>query len=205
MASLFECEVRFKIKDIKVFKKRLKELDAKFLFPYSFNDYYFRPEKGKWNPEKENIRIREWKKPKRPTKIFFVKNEILSIDGMRFKRAFYPEGKVCLFKGDRKTCQNLLQDLNFKPWFIIKKQKALFWDLPKYRFKTIAEWIPELGWWGELEFEGKDPKKAKVKIENALKVLNIPKSLATYKSMSAIFADKQNRGEINRIKKHAYK
>ncbi len=191
MASLFECEVRFIIENIDDFKKRLKELEAELIFNYEFTDYYFRPKQGKWDPINKNIRIREWKTPKKSTTIYFVKNEILAIDKIKFKRALYPEGKVPLFSGDLETCKSLLIDLNFKPWFILKKEKSSIWKLPKYNFCTVSEYIPGIGWWGELEFEGKDPNKAKGEIEKALKLLEIPLSLVSHKPISAIFIEKQ--------------
>lgn len=190
MASLFECEVRFIIKDIKAFEKRLDELSARLIYPYEFTDYYFRPRKEKWDPLEKNLRIREWKTPENPTTIYFVKNEIVSIDGFQFKRALYPQGKLALFSGDLNTCKSLLNDLGFELWFIIKKERARFWEIPKHGFKTVAEYISGLGWSGELEFEGEDPNKAKAEIEKALNVLKIPKSLVSFKPISVIYAEK---------------
>lgn len=189
MASLFECEVRYKIRDIKKFERKLKELGAKLLFFYGFTDYYYRSTDKKWDLVEKNLRIRDWQKPKNPTTIYFVKNEVVSISKFRFKRAFYPQGKVPLFSGDLKSCRSLLKDLGFREWFIVKKEKASFWELPQ-GFKTIAEYIKEIGWWGELEFEGKSPVAAKKEIEKALKILGIKKEDVSYKTISAIFAEK---------------
>ncbi|PJE58506.1 MAG: hypothetical protein COU81_00335 [Candidatus Portnoybacteria bacterium CG10_big_fil_rev_8_21_14_0_10_36_7] len=60
MSTKFECEVRFFIADIDVFKKHLKNIKAKLLFPYTFTDYYYKPQGKKWNPEINNLRIRDW-------------------------------------------------------------------------------------------------------------------------------------------------
>lgn len=79
--------------------------------------------------------------------------------------------------------------MGFKEWFVIKKEKAGFWQLPQ-GFKTIAEYIKGIGWWGELEFEGKNPLTAKKGIEKALKVLGIKKEDVSHKTISAIFAEK---------------
>ncbi|MAG08001.1 hypothetical protein CMO89_00870 [Candidatus Woesearchaeota archaeon] len=192
MASLFECEVRFTIEDIKSFEDRLKELEAKLVYPYEFTDYYFRPVKEKWNLVEKNLRIREWKSPQKPTTIFFVKNEVISLGDIKFKRALYPDGKVALFSGELNICRSLLRDLGFEPWFSVRKENASMWDIPKYGFKTVAEHIEGLGWSGELEFEGEDPKKAKEEIEKALNALKIPKDLVSFKPISAIFAEKRN-------------
>lgn len=189
MASLFECEVRFIIEEIDAFKKRLRELEAELVFDYEFTDYYFEPKQDKWNPVEKNIRIRKWKTPQKPTTVYFVKNKIIKIDKIKFKRALYLQGKVPLFEGDLETCKSLLIDLGFKSWFTLKKEKSSIWKLPKYNFYTINEYIPGLGWWGELEFEGKDPNKAKKQIERALKLLEIPLHLVTHKPISAIFIE----------------
>jgi len=190
MASLFECEVRFFIKDIKRFERRLGQLRSKLLYPYEFNDYYFRPTKATWDPLEKNLRIREWKTPPNPTTIYFVKNEIVSIGNTSFKRSLYPQGKVALFSGDLDLCKALLCDLGFKFWFVLKKEKARLWEIPQYGFKTVAEYIKGLGWTGELEFEGENLSKAKIEIEKALNSLNIPRNLVTFKPISVIFAEK---------------
>jgi adenylate cyclase class IV len=85
MASLYECEVRFFIEDISIFEKRLDELGAGLIYPYEFNDHYFKPAPAldKWHPSEKNIRIREWKFPQNETTIYFSKNEVVSIDGVQ--------------------------------------------------------------------------------------------------------------------------
>lgn len=189
MPAQFECEVRFYIKDLNAFKKRLRQLNAIFLHPYAFTDYYYEPKNKKWNPKINNLRIREWQKPKKPTGIFFVKNQIIKSRERQFKRSTYQDGKVPLFFGSLKTCQKLLKDLEFRPIFKIKKERCLFWDLPNYKFKTIAEYVKGIGWTGELEFAGNDPKKAGKQINQALKILQIPPELVTFKTMSALFLE----------------
>lgn len=191
MASLFECEVRYSIADIKIFEKRLRTLGAKLIYKYEFIDYYFMPKKEKWNPIEKISRIREWKFPRKPTTIYFVKNEIISMGDVKFKRAIYPQGKVPLFVGNLNLCKSLLNDLGFKLWFILKKKKCKFWEIPKHGFKTVTEHMNGLGWSGELEFEGKNPTKAKVQIEKALSVLGIPRNSVSFKPISVIFAEKQ--------------
>lgn len=191
MASKFECEVRFEIEDIEEFKKRLAELGAVLKYPYEFNDYYYVPAKEKWDPLEKTLRIREWLTPRNPTTIYFTKNEIVSIDDIRFKRALYPQGKVPFFSGGVEMCKALLADLGFVPWFTIKKERANHWELPRHSFETVAEYIDGLGWSGELEFEGEDPEKAKRGIENALEILLIPRDAVSFKPISVIVAEKR--------------
>ncbi|MDD5434276.1 MAG: CYTH domain-containing protein [Nitrospira sp.] len=188
MASLYECEVRFLIEDISAFEKKLGVLGAVLIYPYEFNDHYFKPDLNKWNPSEKNIRIREWKFPQNETTVYFSKNEVVSIEGVQFKRALYSQGKVPLFSGDINTCKSLLHDLGFSCWFTIEKQQARFWEIAEHGFKTAAEFIEGLGWCGELEFEGEDPMKAKADIERSLKILEIPNHLVSYEPLSVIFS-----------------
>ncbi|MEK6973736.1 MAG: hypothetical protein AABW41_00605 [Nanoarchaeota archaeon] len=190
MASDYECEVRFEIKDIDAFINRIITLEGSLIFDYSFYDYYLTPIDQRWNPLEKNLRIREWKYPTKPTTLYFVKNEILNIEDLKFKRAVYRAGKVPLLEGDLEECMSIAQDLGFKPWFTIRKEKAHFYEISKNKFKTIAEYIPELGWTGELEFEGQDPLKAKNRIAECISLLNIPRKSVTFKPISAIYAEK---------------
>lgn len=137
------------------------------------------------------MRIREWKTPKNPTKIFFVKNEIVPIEGIQFKRAVYPEGKVSLYKGDLNACKSLLRYLGFEEWFVIEKKKSKLWELPEHGFRTVTEYIDGLGWTGELEFGGEKPELAKENIERASVLLGIPKEDLSFKTISAIVAEKR--------------
>ena len=190
MSSLFECEVRFIIEDIVAFEKRLNEIGAILKYPYGFTDHYFRPINEVWNPVEKNLRIREWHYPEHPTTIYFVKNEILSIDGLQFKRSLYHHGKVPLLSDDLEICTALLHDMGFEAWFILRKENAKIWGVPQYEFNTIAEYINGLGWSGELEFEGEDPHKARTQFEHALNILHIPISKVNFKPISVIFAEK---------------
>ena len=191
MASKFECEVRFEIKDIDGHVKKLKELNGTLKYSYEFTDYYYEPKSGKWNPTEKSLRIREWKNPQKPTQIFFVKNEIISSGGIEFKRALYEEGKVPLYTGDAALCRSLLDDLEFKEWLVVKKEKADFWSLPEQEFDTVYEYIDGVGWSGELEFEGENPDDAREKIKKALEVLGIAPELVSFKPVAAITAEKR--------------
>ncbi|MHC4174911.1 MAG: CYTH domain-containing protein [Planctomycetota bacterium] len=189
MAQAFECEVRFKIESIGDFEERLNRLGARIACPYEFIDHYYKPTSTEWNPVEKNLRIREWITPQKTSTIYFVKLEILSIGGLQFKRALCSEGKLPLFRGELNICKSLLEDLGFEFWFSLRKEKAHLWEMPKHRFFTAVEHIEGLGWTGELEFEGKDPEKAKSAIERALKVLRVPRRLVTHKPISAIYLE----------------
>lgn len=192
MASLFECEIRFTIGDITAFETHLAELDVKLGYHYEFQDHYFRPVNETWNPVEKNLRIREWAFPEHPTTIYFVRNEVLTVDGLQFKRALYHHGKVPLLSDELDICADLLKDLGFEPWFVLKKHKATFWEVPKYGFNTVTEYIDGIGWSGELEFEGGSPAKARMQFEHALKLLDIPMDQVNFKPISVIFAEHHN-------------
>jgi len=190
MASLFECEVRYIIEDIQTLERRLKDLGGRVLYSYAFKDYYFKPTGSHWDFLKKNLRIRRWQFPLNPTIIYFAENEVVSIDGVKFKRSLYPQGKVALFKGNISICKSLLKDLGFEECFVVVKKKAKLWEVPRYKFKTAIEYIKGIGWVGELEFEGKNKEKAKRQIKSALKTLGINRKLVRFEPVSVIFKEK---------------
>jgi adenylate cyclase class IV len=192
MTQPYECEVRFEIDDIEDFQARLEHLGAKIALPYEFTDHYYKPLAGYWNPAEKNIRIRQWIQPVKESIIYFVKLEIISIDGLQFKRSLYPEGKLPLFTGSLDTCRKLLDDLGFEFWFSLRKEKACLWEVPRHGFFTAVEYIEGLGWTAELEFEGQDLQKAALSIRQALDALQIPWQKVTHNPISAIYLQNRN-------------
>jgi adenylate cyclase class IV len=189
MTQPYECEVRFKIENIDAFEATLARLGARIALPYEFTDHYYKPAGKEWNPVEKSLRIREWVEPQRPTTIYFVKLEIMTIDGLKFKRSLYPEGKQPLFSGPIDVCRMMLEDLDFEFWFALRKEKARLWEIPAYHFFTAVEYIQGVGWTAELEFEGKDPQAAGPAIQKALELLQISPHLVTHKPISAIYLE----------------
>ena len=189
MTQPYECEVRFKIENIDAFEATLARLGAKIALPYEFTDHYYKPPGKPWDPIEKTLRIREWVEPKRPTTIYFVKLEIMTIQDLSFKRSLYPEGKHPLFPGPADVCRMLLNDLGFEFWFALRKEKARLWEIPDHHFFTAVEYIQGLGWTAELEFEGKDPQTAAPAIKKALDLLKVPPHLVTHKPISAIYLE----------------
>ncbi|MBN2594994.1 MAG: CYTH domain-containing protein [Sedimentisphaerales bacterium] len=195
MTQPYECEIRFEIDDIKDFEARLDRLGARIALPYEFTDHYYKLPAGNWDPVKKNIRIRQWIQPQKDTTIYIVKLEIISIDGLQFKRSLYPEGKLPLFTGPHDMCRTLLDDLGFEFWFSLRKENACLWEVPRYAaqavpcgsFFTAVEYIKGLGWTAELEFEGNDPQKAGSAIRQALSALQIPMQKVTHNPISAVY------------------
>jgi len=184
MTQSYECEVRIFIKDISLFENKLKELGGRIDFEYEFTDYYYKPKSENWNPTQKNIRIRSWKFPVRGTYIALVKNKI--IEG-KLKQSEYKDGKIKLYTGTLGECKDVLEDLNFKEWFPVRKQKAKIWDVNE--FKTAVEYIEEIGWTAEIEFEGTDLSEAIGKIDNALSKLGIKEGDYTFKTISRLVAE----------------
>ncbi|HUT46726.1 MAG TPA: CYTH domain-containing protein [Sedimentisphaerales bacterium] len=195
MTQPYECEVRFGIDDIEDFQARLDRLGAKIAFPYEFTDHYYKPPAGNWDPVEKNIRIRQWVQPQKESTIYFVKLEIVTIEGLQFKRSLYPEGKLPLFTGPLDTCRTLLDDLGFEFWFSLRKEKARLWEVPRHGFFTAVEYSEGLGWTAELEFEGNDLQKAGSAIRQALKALKIPRQKVTHNPISAIYLKNSKRGK----------
>jgi hypothetical protein len=199
MTQPYECEVRFEIDDIKDFEARLGQLGATIAFPYEFTDHYYKPPAGNWDPVEKNIRIRQWFKPQKESIIYIVKLEIISIDGLQFKRSLYPEGKLPLFTGSLDTCRKLLDDLGFEFWFSLRKENACLWEVPQHAaravpcgsFFTAVEYIEGIGW--TAEFEGSDPQKACSAIRQALKLLKIPMQKVTHNPISSVYLQNRER------------
>jgi len=187
MTQPYECEVRFKIDDIKKFEAELHRLGARIVLPYEFTDHYYKPPTEYWEPVEKNIRIRQWILPEKESVIYFVKLEIISIEGLQFKRSLYPEGKLPLFTGAFDACRMLLDDLGFEFWFSLSKQKACLWEVPRLGFFTAVEYIEGLGWTAELEFEGQDPQGAASSMRQALDALQISREKVSHNPISVIY------------------
>jgi adenylate cyclase class IV len=198
MTQPYECEVRFGIDDIEDFQARLGRLGAKVAFPYEFTDHYYKPPARNWDPVEKNLRIRQWIQPQKESTIYFVKLEIISFEGLQFKRSLFPAGKLPLFTGPLDTCRALLDDLGFEFWFSLRKEKARLWEVPRHGFFTAVEYIEGLGWTAELEFEGNDPHKAGSAIRQALKALKIPRQKVTHNPISTIYLQNKALGDAKR-------
>ena len=198
MTQPYECEVRFGIDDIEDFQARLDRLGARIALPYEFIDHYYKPPESHWNPVEKNIRIRQWIQPEKESTIYIVKLEIVSINGLQFKRSLYPEGKLPLFTGPLETCRSLLNDLGFEFWFSLRKEKACLWEVPQHGFFTAVEYIEGVGWNAELEFEGNESQKAASAIDQALNLLKIPRQKVTHNPISAIYLQNKAFDDVNK-------
>jgi adenylate cyclase class IV len=109
------------------------------LHPYSFEDYYFT--KGK-----SQAKIRRWKSSHVPKTeiIFFQRKSGLKTERGRPATSF-------------RNASEELESLGFRPRLKIVKKKA--WLVSKKGMQTYAlEFVPGLGWTGEIEVPTKDKK-----------------------------------------------
>ncbi len=107
------------------------------LHPYSFVDYYFIKGKSK-------AKIRKWKSLHTPKTeiIFFQRKKGLKTETSRPTSSLW-------------TASVELESLGFKPHLKIVKKKA--WLVSKKGLQTYAlEFVPGLGWTGEIEVSAKD-------------------------------------------------
>jgi len=179
------------ISDIDEFKKKLKDLKAKVIFDYEFTDhYYVNNLKTPWDLSKKNLRLRIWRKPKVKYRILFTVLELVDVDGLKFKRSLFKEGKLCLYEGKLEDCKKLLDYLGFKKWFSIEKKNCTLYEIPNYNFKTIHEFIPNLGWTGELEVKGDNLKEAGRILKREIELLGLDKVEVTSEPISLIYAKK---------------
>ena len=112
--------------------KKWKEEGFKF-DPYSFTDFYFRGERS----SKKLAKIRKWKRPKRPAEIiFFSRNRDVKTEERKKMKTFGQAVKH-------------LEGLGFESYLKIDKKKA--WMIKKKDRIYAFEFIPELGWTGEIE------------------------------------------------------
>ncbi|OGI15236.1 hypothetical protein A3K63_04155 [Candidatus Micrarchaeota archaeon RBG_16_49_10] len=179
------------IPDIDEFKEKLKELRAKVVFDYEFTDYYYVNDLEKpWNPSKKNLRIRVWKKPDPKCSVLFSELEILDVNGLKFKRSNLKEGKLCLYEGSFGECKRLLESLGFRQWFSVEKKDCTLYEIPGHKFRTVNEFIPNLGWTGELEVDGDNPEDAAEKLKRQMKILGFGLGDVTSDTVSMVYAKK---------------
>lgn len=113
--------------------KRWKEEGFKF-DPYSFTDFYFRSERS----SKRLAKIRKWKKPKRPISvIFFSRSNGVKTEEHKKMKSFAHAARY-------------LEKIGYESYLTIDKKKA--WQIAKKDAGDYCfEFIPELGWTGEVE------------------------------------------------------
>ncbi|WP_287583045.1 hypothetical protein [Candidatus Borrarchaeum sp.] len=196
----FESEVRIFVKDITAFRKKLKNLNAESVLSYRFNDHCYKPRKGSiedWDPSRKTMRLRAWSHPEIYSQILFSKTEILEWNDLQYKRTVYPQGKLELFRGEKRYAEELLKDWEFEEWFIVEKRNG---ELYKIKNKSIGEFVIALeniysqgqsvGYLGELEAWGTDMNEVAQKIYERMHILGITTKEITFRSLPAIVYQK---------------
>jgi len=182
------------IPNIHEFTNKLETLNATVRYSYEFTDHYYQPlMTTPWDPLTQTLRLRQWKKKGDEhvqCEILFTKIQILSHNGLLFKRAIYPQSKIQLVQDSFQTCQSILNDLGFKPWFRIEKRQCKLYEIPNPQFITNQEYIENLGWSGEIEVEGSNLDLSVSSLKTYLSILKINETLISYKPLARIYAEK---------------
>lgn len=192
--------MRVFIKDISEFLKKLKNLNAKTVLTYRFNDHCFKPRKcsiEEWDPSRKTMRLRSWSHPETYSQILFSKTEILDWKDLQYKRTVYPQGKLELFRGEKRYAKELLEDWEFEEWFVVEKLEG---SLLKIKSESTGEFVMALeniysrghsvGYLGELEVWGDDKNEVAQKIYERINLLEIKTKNITFKSLPRIVAEK---------------
>lgn len=144
------------------------------LEPYSFVDYYF-------TRGKPRAKVREWKSAHTP-----------KIEIIFFKRRAGVKTERNKAATSLRTASRELESLGFEPYLKVVKEKA--WLVSKRGMSTYAlEFIPGLGWTGEIEVPVKGRKKIPSHVEN-LKRMGAIK--VTKKSILQLMEDRPKRNRI---------
>lgn len=182
----FEAEVRALVDE--PFKTRILAEGGTLGVNDPYQDAYYKPKTGDWDPETITLRVR--KNPKRSTvDILFSKVQYVEHHGVRVKRSLYPEGKIKLFSGSETTAKNLLDDCGFEPWFEVKKPYSAVGTLRGIEF--ALEQIDGLGWTLEIEGDGTDPETAALDLLRKIKTLGIREDHILSTSLPKAYAVKK--------------
>lgn len=190
MVSRFECEVRYRIRDARQYEAKLSELQAAVIYDYACTDHYYVPDvHAPWNLRRRTLRLRAWTEPRTTCQLLFSEVERVTVQGLTFKRSLLEEGKLCLYEGTAEACERLLTSLGFEAWFALEKRDCTFYEVAAHQFNTVREFIPGVGWMGELEVEGDDPVDAGRRLKRQLRLLGLGDEDVTSDPIAAIYAE----------------
>jgi len=187
MTAPFECEVRFLIDDVEVFRRRIATLGGRVRFEYAFTDHYYRPPGGPWDPRTRALRVREHHRPAQPSEVLLTWTDLVQVNGLSFKRSRFPEGKVRLYTGTPDECRALAAGLGYDPWLFVRKKAGFFYDIPDVG-ELVAEQVDGIGWMCELEVEGQNPATAAGAILRKLGALGVPAEAVIPEPVAALVA-----------------
>ncbi|MCK5588028.1 MAG: hypothetical protein KAI34_04845 [Candidatus Lokiarchaeota archaeon] len=197
ISKKFESEIRIFVNDISSFLERLKNLNAKSVLSYRFNDHCYKPRKGsieEWDPSRKTMRLRAWSHPETYSQILFSKTEILEWNDLQYKRTVYPQGKIELYRGGEHA-KKLLEDWEFEEWFTVEKLKGELYEIRSKSTEEVVialENIKDVGYLAEIEVWGIDKKEVAQKINERIHLLEIETKDITFKSLPRIVAEKLN-------------
>lgn len=170
--NAFEAEVRALV-DPDFLPKMLKK-GAKRLNNLAYQDDYYLPTGGMWDPDQITLRLRKFE-GNPIVAVLFSHVTFIEREGLRVKRSVYPQGKIKLFSGSESHAKQLLQDCGFRYWFSVKKLQSSLLSFGGVEF--AVEHVDDLGWTVELEGDGSEPERAISDLITKLTKLGIPKSV----------------------------
>ncbi|MFX1295832.1 MAG: hypothetical protein ACFFD2_13390 [Promethearchaeota archaeon] len=192
MNKKFESEVRIRIKNINDFLKKLLKFNAKIIYEYIFTDHIYIPKNptSNWDPNKKIMRIREHILPDNYSRILFTENDIILGKTFQFKQSKYPQGKIELYRGDKKTAKTLLLAWDFQPLYKIEKTDGKLYEI-KYNQKFIiaVEAIAQIGYSAEIELWGKNLNTIEREFLEIIDLLGIPITAVTSNTLPYIVAE----------------
>ena len=190
----YECEIRFILNDVKLFQSHLQSIDHEIIKEYSFSDHVFRPLKltKKWEGFEKIMRIRSWTIPTVKSEVLFSNIKYKQLEGFRFKQAIFSEGKVNFFTGEFEKAKNIVKELDFSPWFIIKKKKGKLMQVKKKNFTFVLEEIERLGHSIEIEVWGQDIQQVKKRFYEIIEILNLKREDGIHFPLAKIYFDAIN-------------
>ncbi|MHA1299973.1 MAG: hypothetical protein ACTSO9_11180 [Candidatus Helarchaeota archaeon] len=185
----YESEVRILFDDIKPFLEKIQSLNARIIKNYSFRDHIYKPEAIKnWELEQKVMRIREW--PDK-SQLLYTKTRIIKMGDLKFKRTYFPQGKILLYEGTLQEAQTILNDWNFKFWFLINKEEGTLYEIKNpFHITFVVEKIKDLGYTAEIEVWGENKDEIYDNFKKIIEVLEINKKRITYKSLPKIYQEK---------------
>jgi adenylate cyclase class IV len=187
MTAPFECEVRFLIDDVEVFRRHIATLGGRVRFAYAFTDHYYRPLLGAWDSRTRALRVREHHRPAKLSEVLLTWVDLVQVNGLAFKRSRFPEGKVRLHLGPVGECRAIADALGYAPWLVVRKIMCEFYDIPDVG-ELVAEQVDGIGWMCEVEVAGQDPQAAAAAIRRKLDALGVSVDAVLPEPLAALVA-----------------
>lgn len=177
--------MRVPVPRIEALRARLADVGARVRGTYAFTDEYYQPETGRWLPEQQTLRVREFAGG--AAEVLFSRVALVTEGGVTFKRSALADGKLTLMRGTAAAGRALMSDLGFAPWLRIRKLRGEIIEIPSVGTVALED-IDRHGWWLEVEVEGTDPAQAAAELRLRLDALDIDPGQASPLPIAALLS-----------------